>query len=232
MNCNCSTLTEMHSIVFLFFSALLIFSAAAANVNQQEDESEFAAKEEDESQFDAMEDEFGEQDQEQTQAMTKIEAFYNMIPKVQEPSGSQDLSNIEATVAEAIAIKKFYIGRAVEVRYITPSTGRPTMDLYDAHGNIILHVNPRWDTRAFVLNTFHNRHWGREERPSGFDFSSGVPITVRVEAHQSHLVILVNGRILHKYRHRLNIATLRYINFHWGGSSVKPTKLISLSVYY
>ena len=133
----------MHSIVFLFFSALLIFSAAAANVNQH-------------SQIDAMENEFGEQDQEQTQAVMQIEAFYNMIPKVQEPSGSQDLSNIEATVSESIAIEEFSIGRAVEVRYITPSTGRPTMDLRDAHGNIILHVNPRWDTRAFVLNTFHN----------------------------------------------------------------------------
>ena len=231
MNCNCSTLTEMHSIVFLFFSALLIFSAAAANVNQQE-ESEFAAKEEDESQFDAMEDEFGEQDQEQTQAMTQMEAFYNMIPKVQEPSGSQDLSSIEATVSETISVKKFSIGRSVEVRYITPSTGRPTMDLYDARGNIILHVNPRWDTRAFVLNTFYKRRWGREERPKGFNFSSGVPITIRVEAQKSHLVVLVNGRILHKYKHRLNIATLRLINFYWGGKKGKPTKLINLGLYY
>ena len=221
VNFNYSTLTEMHSVV-LFFSALLIFSASAANVNQQEDES----------QFDAMENEFGEQDQEQTQPMTQMEAFYNMIPKVQEPSGSQDLSNIEATVAESIGIRHFFIGRSVEIRYITPSTGRPTMDLYDAHGNIILHVNPRWDTRAFVLNTFHNRRWGREERPSGFDFSSGVPITVRVEAQHSYLVILVNGRILHRYKHRLNIDTLRRIDFHWGGSSFKPTKLINLSVYY
>ena len=82
------------------------------------------------------------------------------------------------------------------------------------------------------LKPIHNRRWGREERPSGFDFSSGVPITIRVEAQKSHLVILVNGRILHRYKHRLNINTLRLINFHWGGSSVKPTKLINLSVYY
>uniref|UniRef100_A0A1X7ULM3 Galectin n=1 Tax=Amphimedon queenslandica TaxID=400682 RepID=A0A1X7ULM3_AMPQE len=220
----------MHSFVCLFLSALLIFSASAANLYQQ-DEPEFAATE-DESQFDAMESEVDDQDQEQTQAMTQMEAFYNMIPKVQEPSGSQDLSNIQATVSESIAINHFFIGRSIEVRYITPSTGRPTMDLYDAHGNIILHVNPRWDTRAFVLNTLHNKRWGREERPSGFDFSSGVPITVRVEAHHSHFVILVNGRILHHYRHRLNINTLRHIAFNWGGSSFKPTKLINLSVYY
>ena len=219
----------MHSFVCLFLSALLIFSASAANLHQQ-DESEFAATEEDDSQFDAMESE-GLEDQ-QTQAMTQMEAFYNAIPKVQEPSGSQDLSNIQATVSEYISINRFFIGRSVEVRYITPSTGRPTMDLRDAHGNILLHVNPRWDTRAFVLNTFHNKRWGREERPSGFDFSSGVPITVRVEAQHSHFVIIVNGRILHRYKHRLSIGSLRHITFNWGGSSFKPAKLISLSVYY
>ncbi|XP_011404707.1 PREDICTED: 32 kDa beta-galactoside-binding lectin-like [Amphimedon queenslandica] len=218
----------MHSFVGLFLSALLIFSASAANLYQQ-DESEFAAAEEDESQFDDMESEVDDQ---QTQAMTQMEAFLNVIPKVQEPSGSQDLSKVQATITESISLPRFFVGRSVEVRYITPSTGRPTMDLYDAHGNILLHVNPRWDTRAFVLNTFHNKRWGREERPSGFDFTSGVPITVRVEALHSHLAILVNGRILHYYKHRLNISTLRHIIFHWGGSSFKPAKLISLSVYY
>ncbi|XP_011408566.2 PREDICTED: uncharacterized protein LOC105315566 [Amphimedon queenslandica] len=221
----------MHSFVYLFLSALLIFSASAANLYQQ-DESEFAATEEDKSQFDAMESEVEEQDQEQTQAMTQMEAFYNMIPKVQEPSGSQDLSNIQATVAESIMTHQFSVGRAVEVRYITPNNGRPTMDLYDAHGNILLHVNPRWDTRVLVLNTYYNKRWGHEERPRGFDFSSGVPITVRVEAHHSHFIILVNGRILHAYRHRLNINTLRNIVFWWAGSSAKPAKLINLSAYY
>uniref|UniRef100_A0A1X7SJN7 Uncharacterized protein n=1 Tax=Amphimedon queenslandica TaxID=400682 RepID=A0A1X7SJN7_AMPQE len=99
----------MHSFVYLFLSTLLIFSASAANLNQQ-DESEFAATE-DESQFDDMESEVDDQ---QTQAMTQMEAFYNMIPKIQEPSGSQDFSNIQATVSESIAINHFFIGRSIE----------------------------------------------------------------------------------------------------------------------
>ncbi|XP_019853532.1 PREDICTED: uncharacterized protein LOC109582911 [Amphimedon queenslandica] len=227
----------MHSFVYLFLSALLIFSASAANLYQQdepeiaatEDEPEFAATE-DESQFDTMESEVDDQ---QTQAMTQMEAFLNVIPKIPEPSGSQDLSNIQARVTDSISVPRFSVGRAVEVRYITPNNGRPTMDLYDVYGNILLHVNPRWDTRAFVLNTYYKKKgWGREERPRGFDFSSGVPITVRVEAQQTYLVIIVNGRILHRYRHRLKVTTLRKAVFWWGGSTAKPAKLISLSVYF
>ena len=227
---NNNTLREMHSFVCLFLSALLIFSASAANLYQQ-DESEFAATEEHDSQFDAMESE-GLEDQ-QTQAMTQMEAFYNAIPKVQEPSGSQDLSKVQVSISESISFPKFSVGRSVEVRYITPSTGRPTLDLYDVYGNILLHVNPRWDTRAFVLNTYiKNKGWGKEERPSGFDFSSGVPITVRVEARKTDLVIIVNGRILHYYKNRLKITDLRKAVFWWGGSTTKPAKLINLSVYY
>ena len=219
---------SISSSVFLL-SALLVLVTVSTHSVDQETKFQFGPTENEFNNDDVFE--LDEQDEEESPGKTQLQAFYGMIPKVDEPSGSQDLSNIQATVVGGIYVINFHSGMAVEVRYVTPNNGRPTMDLYDKHGNIMLHVNPRWDTRAFVLNTMINKKWGREERPTGFDFSAGVPITVRVEARQHHFAIVINGRIIHYYRHRLPVSTLKLIRFYWGGSGV-AAKLISLSAYY
>lgn len=126
----------------------------------------------------------------------------------------------------------FRPGMAVEATYITPDYGRPTLDLRDDFGNIVLHVNPRWDEGALVLNTLSGS-WGPEERPQGYDFSSGVPITVRVEASNDCLTVFVNGKIVHLYKHRLPVTNIKKAHFHWTDSNAtKPARLISLGVFY
>lgn len=129
-----------------------------------------------------------------------------------------------------IVLTKFEVGMAIEVEYITPDNGRPTMNLKDDSGNIVLHVNPRWDEKVFVLNT-HKKGWGPEERPRGFDFSSGVPITIRVEAKSDYYIILVNGNIIHYYKYRIPVTGVCSVNWHWNGGP-KKAKLIRLSVCY
>ena len=102
----------------------------------------------------------------------------------------------------AVDFDVFEVGMAIETEFITPSSGRAALNLLDASDNIYLHVNPRWDTYALVLNTLLNGAWGPEERPGGFDFSSGVPTIIRVEAHEDHFKVLQNGKLLHEYAYR------------------------------
>ena len=130
----------------------------------------------------------------------------------------------------SILVERFEVGMAIEVKYLTPDNGRPTLNLKDRSDNTILHVNPRWEERALVLNS-HINGWGREERPGGFDFSSGVPITVRVEAKPEHLAIIVNGNLVHNYRHRLPVASVYKADWSWNGHR-KEAKLINFSVFY
>ena len=130
-----------------------------------------------------------------------------------------------------IVLTKFEVGMAIEVRFMTPDNGRPTLDMKDNSGNIVLSVSPRWDQRVFVLNTYKQNSWGPEERPSGFDFSSGVPVTIRVEAKSDHFVILVNGNIIHDYKYRLPVTGIRNINWQWTGEQI-AAKLINLSAFY
>lgn len=131
-----------------------------------------------------------------------------------------------------VKVDNFCVGMAIEVTYITPDAGRPTLDLKDDYGNIILHVNPRWDQGVFVLNTLRGS-WGPEERPQGFDFTSGVPITIRVEASHQGLTIFVNGRVVHLYNHRMPITSLKRAHFHWSDDrATKYARLISIGVFY
>lgn len=131
-----------------------------------------------------------------------------------------------------IMIPDFRPGMGIEVTYITPDYGRPSLDLKDDYGNIVLHVNPRWDQGALVLNTLSGS-WGPEERPNGFDFSSGVPISVRIEASTECFTVFVNGRIIHLYKHRMPVSSVKKAHFYWSDShATKPARLISLSVFY
>ena len=131
-----------------------------------------------------------------------------------------------------IGVTKFEVGMAVEVRYITPDNGRPTLNLKDDDsGNIALHVNPRWEQKVLVLNTRKQNSWGPEEKPPGFDFSSGVPITVRVEAKSDHFAILVNGQFIYNYKYRLPLSEIHHISWNWNGGPKEAT-LIDLSVFY
>ena len=75
------------------------------------------------------------------------------------------------------------------------------------------------------------KSWGPEERPRGFDFSSGVPITIRVEAKSDHFVILVNGNVIHYYKYRIPVTNVCSVDWHWKGGP-KEAKLIRLSVCY
>ena len=133
-----------------------------------------------------------------------------------------------------ISVEDFCIGMSVQITYVTPDSGRPTMNLEDRHGNVILHVNPRWEQRVLVLNTKGKGGWGHEERPSGFDFSCGVPITIRCEAAGDHFNILVNGSVIHCYKHRVPVDEVKKVTFNHANAenATKHAQLISLSIFY
>ena len=133
-----------------------------------------------------------------------------------------------------IGVVNFGVGNAIEVDYITPNYGRPTFDLRNITGNIVLHVNPRWDTRVFVLNSYINGQWGTDERPTGFDFTSGVPLKIRVEAKSNYFNIVVNGQVLHQYKYRLPVTSVTNVCWYKGligKGSIEP-RLDSIKVVF
>ena len=133
-----------------------------------------------------------------------------------------------------IHLPEFKVGMSVEMKLLTPDMGWLVLDLKDSDENIILHVNPRWDEKELVLNTCSCNKWGPEERPTGFDFSSGVILKVRIEAFKEHFKILCNGKVIHLYKHRLPLENIRKACFHCTSceDAIKQPHLVQLRVGY
>ena len=132
-----------------------------------------------------------------------------------------------------IKVEDFRVGMSAQVTFITPDSGRTRLNLEDGSGNIILHVNSRWEEKALVLNSKKNGSWGAEERPDGFDFRIGVPVTIRCEAAQDGINIIVNDKVIHCYKHRIAVSEVKEVKFtDQAENATKQTQLISLSIYY
>lgn len=128
---------------------------------------------------------------------------------------------------------------AFEVRYITPDNGRVAFDLMDNQNNIVLHMSARWDQKVLVLNTCKNGVWGPEETVENFNFNSGIPITLRAEAKTDCFTIIVNGTIVHNYKHRMPLTSITRARYYVENptttpktTTVKTARLISIGVFY
>jgi len=134
------------------------------------------------------------------------------------------------SVKAEIGVKDFKPGMAVKAVFITPSNGRPTMNLMDDDGNIVLHFNLRWDDKALVLNT-KKGGWGSEERPDGVRFRDGKKMKICAKAKDDCFKIEVDGDEIHEYKHRMPCDCITKVTFQWDGSD-EETKLKKLMICY
>jgi hypothetical protein len=137
-----------------------------------------------------------------------------------------------------ISISNFRVGMCVQLRYITPDAGEVMLSLKDSHDNVILHFNPQWQHRRLLLNTCKGGTWGTPEevKGTGFNFASGIPMTVRLEAFNDYIRVIVNGLILYEFKPRseLKIANISKASFHCVGTEkgIKEPRLLYLSACY
>ena len=132
-----------------------------------------------------------------------------------------------------IGIVKFKVGQAIKAQYTNPSDGWIRVDLYDESNNILLHFNPRWDTKLVVLNSMIDGRWGGEERlSSGYDFTAEKGCTVELLATESAISIFLDGRHFHDYKHRLPIESVVKAFFICSTSSGTSAKLQYLEVKF
>ena len=136
---------------------------------------------------------------------------------------------IEMEEIREIGVINFSIGQAIQAEYGNSSDGRTRIDLLDAKGDIVLHFTARFDQKALVLNTRINGDWGKEERPSGYDFSPEKNYTVEFLATEDYVSISLDGKPFHDYKHRLPITSVVKVHYETSGT---PGKLQYLAVKF
>lgn len=136
-----------------------------------------------------------------------------------------------------IHLDSFNTGYAIESTFIAPDKG-VSLNLLSAKGvDVVRHLDVCYDWSAdqntLILNGFSEGYWGSEERPSGFTFTPGIPVTVKVEAQETSFRILCNGAEVarNQYRAGLPVSLVRDI-WWWFDDTGASQKAEPLSVHF
>lgn len=144
-----------------------------------------------------------------------------------------------ADAERRLRLDEFGIGFAAEYQIESvPSTGRISFNFEAIRSTrrVVLHVDARYNWRNFnqllVLNGLINGAWGAEDHPSGFDFTPGTNLTVKVEARSDGFLIFQNSREIafFPYRPGLDVNSVNRILVRCDGN--QATQEIKLSVYF
>ena len=148
--------------------------------------------------------------------------------------------NTPGVVTHSISPDDFKIGYAVEGTFLAPDKGRVHLDLIDDEGGkSLLHLDARYKSpgagysNTLIVNANING-WGQEKYLSGYDFTPGVLVTLRVEAKDGHFCIIVNGQELGTFKYRVpDVTSVSRIQLRYSDNRAKQkAELQSLSIHY
>ena len=129
------------------------------------------------------------------------------------------------------------VGMYIEADYYNPTgSGRIRIDLQRNSNDIAFHFNPRFDPNPnfLYLNTLEGGTWGKEQTPSGYDFSYGIRMKVRIYAGKDNFKIFINDKFIYQFKYRgIPCTEVREVQFLWIGDDTSiAAQLVSLQVGY
>ena len=161
--------------------------------------------------------------------------MYLLIPQI-----SLSLQKTMAVPSRFIELDSLSIGQRIECVFVAPDKGRVTINLLSKSGNIPLHHDIRYDwgsgwKNSLNLNSKISGSWGNEERPGGFDFTHGKPVTVKIVAAQLGFEIYCNGTQITTFNYRSGLPATDVKKVQWvfedNGASMMP-QLQTITVGY
>ena len=135
-----------------------------------------------------------------------------------------------------VHLNNFKVGDAVEEAFIAPDKGRVFFNLMGDGGNVVLHVDARYqwnaDSSVLVLNDYTGT-WNQEERPSGFTFTPGKQVNMKVQAAKTCFRIFCNGREIACFKYRkLPITSVRGVLWSFDDKgATKKADLKSINIH-
>ena len=130
-----------------------------------------------------------------------------------------------------IETEVFHVGMIAKAMYTAPSTERTYINLIDASGGEVLHMDYRveWDIDpstgepwkdVLVLNSrASGEGWGTQVVLNDFYFTPGTKMLICAKAEEGHFAISVNGKQVATYDHRFPVDSVKRISFTTEGDS-------------
>ena len=137
--------------------------------------------------------------------------------------GDQGLARVQYSKSKSVGVDSLTLGQVIKVQYIAPSSGRASVNLHAANGDIVLHADSRINyyghTDTYFLTARANGHWEPSQVVTGFPFTCPpVPtmITVRMEVKADEFDISVNDIPLAKYKFRGSLTPDKVVKVECG----------------
>ena len=71
----------------------------------------------------------------------------------------------------AIGLINFEIGQAIQVGYTNASDRRISLGIGDAYDTLLFYFEVRYESKVVVITTRKYDVWGKDKRPSDYDFT-------------------------------------------------------------
>ena len=122
-------------------------------------------------------------------------------------------------------VEFFRVGMSITAVYTAPGDGRTTINLLDASGGVVLHMDYRFDwgqnprtnkpwVDILTLNTRPaNGGWGREQYVNNFHFTPGSNLELTAKAKNGHFAIIANGLQVATYNYRRPVGSVKRVQF-------------------
>ena len=141
-----------------------------------------------------------------------------------------------------IEVESFGVGQSATAVYTAPGDGRTTINLLDADGGLVLHMDYRfeWGQHPYtgepwedilILNTKPaGGSWGTREAVDNFYLTPGTNMKLTAKAEDGHFAIIANGQQVATYNYRLSVESVKRIQF--STTSGSGSELVSFTFGY
>ena len=108
-----------------------------------------------------------------------------------------------------IMVGNFGRGFSAELNFVAPETESVELHLINSTtGNIpiaviVRYIHSTYADYKFIVNHKHAGYWGDEVRPSGYDFTAGIDMTLKIEANQNNWSVYANDQLITNFAYRI-----------------------------
>ena len=136
-------------------------------------------------------------------------------------------------------VEFFKVGMSITAVYTVPGRGRTTINLLDASGGVVLHMDYRfywgqdpstkqpWEDILMLNTKPAGGNWGIGQRVNNFYFTPGSNLELTAKAENGKFAIIANGLQVATYNYRRPVGSVKRVQFSTTGGS--GSKLVSFT---
>ena len=133
--------------------------------------------------------------------------------------------HVSEASGDYVEVEFFGVGMSATAVYTAPGDGRSVVELLDADGGVVLHMDYRvewgenpntgepWEDIMNLNSKPADGGWGTRQSVNDIHFTPGANVELTAKAEDGQFAIIANGQPIATYDYRLPVETVKRIQF-------------------